>query len=78
MIGRGYNGSCHTKSGHMLVNTTRFPSFNNMTHTAHTLGQYLPASSGAFRGPCDAHATALALALGQHVPVLLSEAHESP
>lgn len=33
----GYDGSCHTKSGHMVVNHTKFPSFNRMTDTAHSL-----------------------------------------
>ena len=38
MVGHGFGGSCHTESGHMLVNASRFPSFNQMTDTAHALG----------------------------------------
>ena len=38
MVGHGYEGGCHTESGHMLVNASRFPSFNAMTDTAHGLG----------------------------------------
>ena len=34
----GYEGSCHTKDGHMLVNKTRFPSFTSMNAVAHELG----------------------------------------
>ncbi len=50
MKGQGYGGSCHTKSGHMLINESRFPSFNNMTDTAHMLG--LTASWYLNADPC--------------------------
>lgn len=50
MIGQGYNGSCHNKEGHMLINKTKFPSFNAMTSTAHSL--QLTASWYLNNDPC--------------------------
>jgi hypothetical protein len=50
MVGQGYMGSCHTESGHMLINTTRFPSFKQMTGTAHALN--LTASWYLNSDPC--------------------------
>ena len=35
--GQGAGGSCHSAAGHMLVNHSRFPSFNRMTDHAHAL-----------------------------------------
>ena len=37
-VGKGYHGSCHDKSGHMLINKTRFPDFVAMNRVAHGLG----------------------------------------
>lgn len=46
----GFGGSCHTKSGHLLINKTRFPSFKSMTGTAHSLN--LTASWYLNLDPC--------------------------
>lgn len=33
----GYDGTCHTKSGHLLIDETKFPSLKSMTSMAHSL-----------------------------------------
>ena len=38
MPGHGVDGGCHDAAGHMLINSTRFPSFEAMNAKAHSLG----------------------------------------